>query len=150
MQYKSNQSTRTYAYVLSNNGIWFPAFGSLIKKGFRKRVTCVPISSTGTASSNSNARTSVNKSAFSLQITNYSSTYFVAWEGNVLYERESISNTRMWSTEECQHVAPYTWNGTRCLLRRLPTFRSISVAIDQRFWSRHRIHILKLPSIFPP
>jgi len=71
-------------------------------------------------------------------------------EGSVLYERESISNARMRSTEECQHVAPYTWNSTRCFIRWLPTFWSISVAIDQQFWSRHRIHILKLPSIFPP
>jgi len=36
----------------------------------------VPISPTGTASSNSNARTTVNKSAFILQIPSHSSAYF--------------------------------------------------------------------------
>jgi len=58
-------------------------------------------------------------------------------ERNVLYKRKSISNTRMRSTEECQHVAPYTWNGTRCLIRRLPAFWSISVMTSQLFLSRH-------------
>ena len=87
MHDKSNQSTRTYG--LSNNGIWFPAFRSLIKKGFRKTVTFVPISSTGTASSNSNALTSVNMSAFNLQITSYSSIYFVKLEREAYSTREN-------------------------------------------------------------
>ena len=70
-------------------------------------------------------------------------------EGNVLYERESISNTRMWSTEECQHVAPYTWNGTRCSIRRLPTFWSISVAIDQQFCQDTEYTYLNSRASFP-
>ena len=42
----------------------------------------------------------------------------------------------MRSTEECQHVAPYTWNGVDCLIRRLPTFWPISIGIDQHFLTK--------------
>ena len=85
---QSNCYTRTYD--LSNNSIWCPAFRSLIKKCFWKIVKRVPISWTRTASSNSNARTSVNESAFNLKITNHSSGYPLTLEMETYSTRENL------------------------------------------------------------
>jgi len=85
---QSNCYTRTYD--LSNNSIWCPAFRSLIKKCFWKIVKRVPISWTRTASSNSNARTSMNESAFNLKITNHSSGYPLTLEMETYSTRENL------------------------------------------------------------
>lgn len=55
----------------TRRGIWLPAFGFDLSKGRCTMNDFLMMSCAGTASSNSNARTSVNNSAFILQRKNY-------------------------------------------------------------------------------
>ena len=82
------------------------------------------MSEAGTASSNSNARTSVNNRAFILKAEGgkRGSQYQAA--NDVLNEREPIAYARPWSTEEAQEVSPDSRHRSDGFRRVLPTLGS--------------------------
>jgi|GEM_PF-6362418 len=145
---KSSQCTCTYG--LSNSGSWFPAFGSLIKKGFRKAVKFVPISPTGTASSNSNARKTVNKSAFILYITSHSSAYFGILGRETYSTRENRYPIHACGPPRNDSMLPHT-PGMALAASLDDSQRSgLSQSRSISDFDQDTEYILKLPSIFPP
>ena len=68
----------------------------------------MPISLTGIASSNLNAQTSINKSAFNLQITSYSLTYFVVQERETYSTRENQYPIHAYGPPRNVSILPHT------------------------------------------
>ena len=99
---------RSRLYGLTNNGSCGLFFGSLRKTGRCNIADLLPISLTGTAGSNSNARTSVKRSAFILCSTwsssvelNAGSTHTRQWdESYSLDEGEAVCDACSGAAEE--------------------------------------------------
>ena len=102
---------------LTRSGIWLPASGALFKNGRCTIADFFWMSSRGTASSYSNARTSVKMSAFILQVQVVVGQQIKRAEEkrkakrDALDEREAVPDARVRATEEGKEMTPHSRYG---------------------------------------
>ena len=126
LKVRASIERQALSWRLTRMGICDPCSGALRSNGRCTIVDLFMMSCAGTASSNSNARTSVKRRAFILrtQQIRISRAPRTAERWHALDKAEPIPNTRPRPPKEREHVAPHSGNAGDGLGRVLPSLGS--------------------------